>query len=520
MRLAAAKPRASRAPAQAHAPPVAGQATHLQPVLVRVVLVLVARGLRRQRQPRVVRDDVPRAHHDAVREHGALPDDGAGVHDDVLAQKRGGHARAVVDRHVALHVRAPHVAVRAHYRAPSERGRLYRRTFPDRAPLAEHGARTDSRARRDARVLLAVRVREGVRVRAALAAGQRVRVGGHRVRPAPDDISRNSVVRAQRVHADGVLALLQEVRVDVVPELALVERPDHKIAPDVLVVEVVREQVQHLGRADVHVAVEHVRAHAHVGVVGKQRGVERDGRELRLCGCLRRRRKREIARRGVRLVMQHAVNRRVRDHHQVGLAEPVLAELPRDGLEAHGHDGELFFFPAVAVRLERSPQIHVGHDVAVHEHEIRAHDVPVVDQTQRLTRADAVGGDDGVHHESARAAPGALFQVRRDLLGVRAAEHEHLLHAVGREELQHVLDHRHVRQGEQSLGPLQGDRAEPLVGVQQTHERAREGNAVSPGVVEALERLSGRARTAIARRSSDGRGGRVISRKRRRRAPA
>ena len=52
---------------------------HLQPVLVRVVLVLVARGLRRQRQPRVVRDDALASHHDAVREHGALPGDGARV---------------------------------------------------------------------------------------------------------------------------------------------------------------------------------------------------------------------------------------------------------------------------------------------------------------------------------------------------------------------------------------------------------------------------------------------------------
>mmetsp|Transcript_5430 Transcript_5430/g.21967 ORF Transcript_5430/g.21967 Transcript_5430/m.21967 type:complete len:229 (-) Transcript_5430:42-728(-) len=160
--------------------------------------------------------------------------------------------------------------------------------------------------------------------------------------------------------------------------------------------------------------------------------------------------------------MQHAVNLRVRDHHQVGIPDSVLAELSRHRFETHGHDGELLFFPAVDVRLERSSQIHVGHHVAVHEHEIGAHDVAVVDQTQRLTRADAVGGDDRVHDESVRAAPGALFQVRGDLLGVRAAEHEHLLDAVGREELQHVLDHRHVRQREQSLGALQGDRAEPL----------------------------------------------------------
>ena len=479
------------APARAHPAPVAGQASHLQPVLVRVVLVDVVRGLRRQRQTRVVRHDVPRAHHHAVRQHGAFPDDGARVHDDVLAEKCGVHDGAFVNHDVFLHVGPVHDAVLFDHHAAPERGRANHGVGADDAPLADHGARPNRRRRVDVDVFLAVRVPESVRVRASLAAGQRVRVGGHRERPPPHDVSRHGVVRPQRIHADGVFARFQKVRVDVVSELAFVERADDEIAPDVLVVKVVREQVQHLGRADVHVAVEHVRAHAHVGVVGKQRGVQGDGRELwffrgGICQA-------EIARRGVRLVMKHAVNLRVRDHHQVGIPDSVLAELSRYRFEAHGHDGELLFFTAVDVRLERSPQIHVGHHVAVHEHEIGAHDVAVVDQTQRLTRADAVGGDDRVHDESIRAAPGALFQVRGDLLGVRAAEHEHLLDAVGREELQHVLDHRHVRQREQSLGALQGDRAEPLrrTWTERGNTRIRGKSAVSPDVVDARRRGGG-----------------------------
>mmetsp|Transcript_1779 Transcript_1779/g.7345 ORF Transcript_1779/g.7345 Transcript_1779/m.7345 type:complete len:299 (-) Transcript_1779:931-1827(-) len=176
------------APAQAHPAPVAGQAAHLQPVLVRVVLVDVVRGLRRQRQTRVVRHDVPRAHHHAVRQHGAFPDDGARVHDDVLAQKRGVHGCAFVNHDVLLHVGPVHDAVFPDHHASAERGRVHDGPGADHAPLADHGPEPNRRRRVDVDVLLAVRVPETVRVRAPLAAGQRVLVGGHRERPPPHDV--------------------------------------------------------------------------------------------------------------------------------------------------------------------------------------------------------------------------------------------------------------------------------------------------------------------------------------------
>jgi hypothetical protein len=51
---------------------------------------------------------------------------------------------------------------------------------------------------------------------------------------------------------------------------------------------------------------------------------------------------------------------------------------------------------------------------------------------------------------------------------VRAAEDEHLLHAVAREELQGVLDHRDVHERQEDLRALERDGAEPL------RERVRE----------------------------------------------
>ena len=168
------------------------------------------------------------------------------------------------------------------------------------------------------------------------------------------------------------------------------------------------------------------------------------------------------ARAGVLVVVQHAIVLGVGDDHEVRLAETLLAKALAELLEAHGHDGELLRLASLEVRLERALEVHVGDDVAAHEDEIRADDVAVVDQAHRLAGADAVCGDDGVHDEAGHGAPRALLDVLDDLLRVRAAEDEHLLDAVGGEELERVLDHRDVYEGKKRLGTLQGDGAESL----------------------------------------------------------
>ena len=164
------------------------------------------------------------------------------------------------------------------------------------------------------------------------------------------------------------------------------------------------------------------------------------------------------------LVVQHAIGVRVGHEHEVLPAEAFLAEPLGERFDAHRDHGELVLRPPPLVRVDGAPEVGVGDDVAVDEDEVRADDVPVVDQAHGLARADAVRGDDRVHDEPGGLRPRAGLEVRDDLLGVRAAKHKHLLDAVRGEELERVLDHRDVHEGEQDLRALERDRAEALRG--------------------------------------------------------
>eukprot|EP00982_Pelagococcus_subviridis_P002420 18543-Pelagococcus_subviridis.AAC.2 len=264
--------------------------------------------------------------------------------------------------------------------------------------------------------------------------------------------------------ASGVLPRAELVRVDVVSELALVERPAHKVAAYLLVIEVVREEIEHLRRAHIDVTVAKIRSHLDVGMLAEQAGVQRHRRQLPSAvsfpGVLPRRR--------IIVVVQDAPHGRVQRDDEVALARALFALPPVGCLDAHRHDRELLRLPSLSVRLDRASQVHVRDRVPGHEHEVPADDVPVVDQPHRFARADAVGGHDRVHDEPGDRAPRALLQVRGDLRRVRAAEDEHLLHAVAREELQGVLDHRDVHERQEDLRALERDGAEPL------RERVRE----------------------------------------------
>ena len=297
--------------------------------------------------------------------------------------------------------------------------------------------------------------------RGGIAARQAVDVGAHGVDPSSNHVAAHGVVGSKVGDSRGVLARAELVGVDVVSELALVQGAAHEVPAEVLVVEVVGEEHEHLGRADVDVAILQVGSQPDGGVLAEEARVQGQRAQLRI-GPLRRGVGVGEGGRGLLVVVQDATGGRVHRHHEVGFTEVLLPLAPRDGLEAAGHDRQPLRLASLPVRLEGPAEVHVRHGVAADEDEVGPDDVLVVDQSERLAGADAVGAYDGVDDEAGGAAPRAVLDVLRELIRVRAAEDEHLLHAVAGEELEGVLDHRHVRERKQGLGPLQRDRAEAM----------------------------------------------------------
>jgi len=86
-----------------------------------------------------------------------------------------------------------------------------------------------------------------------------------------------------------------------------------------------------------------------------------------------------------------------------------------------------------------------------------------VDDAERVARANGVvrlDGRDGHAPGASLPGPPGLVQVFLDLVGVRAAEDEGLVHPRRLQPCERVLDHRHVHQRQQHLGALEGDGAE------------------------------------------------------------
>ena len=116
------------------------------------------------------------------------------------------------------------------------------------------------------------------------------------------------------------------------------------------------------------------------------------------------------------------------------------------------------------MRLDDLLQSDVGYDVARHEHKVRVEDISIIHEPQGLacrttrTRAEALDAQSrqmcerlsASHIEirstckSERASQASILDVLDDGLGVRVAEDEDVRDARGSEELDRVVDDRHV----------------------------------------------------------------------------
>ena len=231
----------------------AAEGTNLE-LVVRVRLVVVRR-LGREGYAGVIRHRVTGSDHNVVRNNRALAHASGLVDHRTLTDQRARHHRVRCDPCVGHDVRPGEPRVRADDGAAAERAPLDHRARPDHAPVADDAPAADHRARVHRTSLLQVDLRPRVFIRRGVAPWKAVDVGAHGVDPPVNHVATHCVVGAEVSHAGGVLARAELVRVDVVAELAFVQGAAHEVTAQVLVVEVVGEEHEHLGRADVDVAV-------------------------------------------------------------------------------------------------------------------------------------------------------------------------------------------------------------------------------------------------------------------------
>ena len=123
-----------------------------------------------------------------------------------------------------------------------------------------------------------------------------------------------------------------------------------------------------------------------------------------------------------------------------------------DALEQHGHDGRVVLLVPGLVRREGRDDVDVGHDVPAHEDERVALDqVALVELPEGVAGVGAVGIADARHLDAGR--PRAVLDVLLDGLGAVDAEHEQLLDAGPGQELDGVVQHGHIVERAQDLGP-------------------------------------------------------------------
>ena len=178
---------------------------------------------------------------------------------------------------------------------------------------------------------------------------------------------------------------------------------------------------------------------------------------------------------GVLVQQQPARFPRHGHHHVLARAPAVVRE--RHALHQRGEHGVRVDLPPSLVLGDQRCQLHVGHHVARHEHEVGCDHVHRLDLAEGIARREARPVCDQ-HLEPHGAEPtleAALVDVPLDLLLVRAAEDEDLVHAAGRQELACVLEHGHVHQRHEHLGLLEGNRTEVVGERVRQHDRLHLG---------------------------------------------
>ena len=278
-------------------------------------------------------------------------------------------------------------------------------------------------------------------------------VGNDGVAPPSQQVGRDGGVRPGIVDAGGVFRRAEEVGVDAVLQSLLLfgAAVGDELAADVAVVELVGEAGQDVRTADVDAGVEHVGPDVDLAVGGEEGRREGEG---------------GLA--GVGIEQQDAVLVvRVDADHQVvpqrpqgrgsddllgGIAGGLGNVPPPDALEQHGHDGRVVLLVPGLVRREDRDDVDVGHDVPAHEDERVALDqVALVELPEGVAGVGAVGVADARHLDAGR--PRAVLDVLLDGLGAVDAEHEQLLDPGPGQELDGVVQHGHIVERAQDLGP-------------------------------------------------------------------
>ena len=134
------------------------------------------------------------------------------------------------------------------------------------------------------------------------------------------------------------------------------------------------------------------------------------------------------------------------EHDELLLARAPRVVRRRHALHHRREDGVAVDGAPRLVRLDERPELQVGEDVAGHEDEVGLDPAARLDLAQRVARrvARRVRLEHAQHHRRQPLLQLRLADVPLDLVGVRVAEDEDLLHAAGREELERVLNHRQI----------------------------------------------------------------------------